>query len=102
MLFLAILKIVSPLLKLTVFPNPVGEQLLQSSLNRRRQIAIHIHTVLATAVTPMVLMTVYRALRDDFTRHRRLARWTLPIWLYVSVTGVVVYVMLYHVPGAAG
>ena len=60
------------------------------------------HTVLAMAVAPMVLVTVYRALTDDFARHRRLARWTLPVWLYVSVTGVVVYLMLYHVPGAAG
>lgn len=60
------------------------------------------HTVLAMAVAPMVLITVYRAVTEDFTRHRRMARWTLPIWLYVSVTGVVVYVMLYHVPGAAG
>jgi uncharacterized membrane protein YozB (DUF420 family) len=60
------------------------------------------HTVLAIAVTPMVLLTAYRALHADFARHRRIARWTLPIWLYVSVTGVVVYVMLYHLPGAAG
>jgi uncharacterized membrane protein YozB (DUF420 family) len=60
------------------------------------------HTVLAMAVTPMVLLTVYRAFREDFVRHRRMARWTLPIWLYVSVTGVIVYVMLYHVPGASG
>jgi uncharacterized membrane protein YozB (DUF420 family) len=60
------------------------------------------HTVLAALVPPMALVTVYRALRDDLSRHRRIARWTLPIWLYVSVTGVLVYVMLYHVPGATG
>jgi uncharacterized membrane protein YozB (DUF420 family) len=43
----------------------------------------------------MVLVTLYRALKGDFVRHRRIARWTLPVWLYVSVTGVVVYLMLY-------
>lgn len=60
------------------------------------------HTVLAAIVTPMVLLTAWRAWRNELDKHRRIARWTLPIWLYVSVTGVVIYVMLYHVPGAAG
>ncbi|HJO03212.1 MAG TPA: DUF420 domain-containing protein [Acidobacteriota bacterium] len=60
------------------------------------------HTVLAVATAPMVLWTLARALRGRFTQHAALARWTLPIWLYVSVTGIVIYVMLYHVPGAAG
>jgi uncharacterized membrane protein YozB (DUF420 family) len=54
------------------------------------------HTVLAIAAAPMVLITVYLGLRDRLAGHVRLARWTLPIWLYVSVTGVVVYVMLYR------
>ncbi len=54
------------------------------------------HIVLAAAIVPLVLATVYRALRGDVARHRRLARWTLPLWLYVSVTGVVVYWMLYR------
>jgi uncharacterized membrane protein YozB (DUF420 family) len=54
------------------------------------------HTVLAAAVVPLVLVTLARGLRADFPRHARLARWTLPVWLYVSVTGVVVYVMLYR------
>ena len=54
------------------------------------------HTVLAAAVPPLALMTVYRALRRRFAAHAALARWTLPIWLYVSVTGVVVYWMLYR------
>lgn len=54
------------------------------------------HTVLAVAVVPMVLTTLYRAVRGQFERHVRVARWTLPIWLYVSVTGVVVYLLLYH------
>jgi len=54
------------------------------------------HTVLAAAIVPLVLVTVIRALRGDFERHSRLARWTLPLWLYVSVTGVLVYWLLYH------
>jgi putative membrane protein len=54
------------------------------------------HTVLAAAIVPLVVATLYRALRGRFALHRRIARWTLPTWLYVSVTGVVVYWMLYH------
>jgi uncharacterized membrane protein YozB (DUF420 family) len=53
------------------------------------------HTILATAVVPLALITLTRALRERFDAHRRIARWTLPIWLYVSVTGVIVYWMLY-------
>jgi len=55
------------------------------------------HTILAIAIVPLVMITLYRALRADFVRHRRIARITLPIWLYVSVTGVVVYLMLYRI-----
>lgn len=54
------------------------------------------HTVLAAAVPFLAAVTLYRALRGRFARHRALARWTLPIWLYVSLTGVVIYWMLYH------
>jgi uncharacterized membrane protein YozB (DUF420 family) len=54
------------------------------------------HTILAAAVVPLVIITLSRALRGRFDRHRVIARWTYPIWLYVSITGVVVYVMLYH------
>lgn len=54
------------------------------------------HTILAAAVVPLVLITLSRALQGKFDRHRVIARWTYPVWLYVSVTGVVVYVMLYH------
>jgi putative membrane protein len=54
------------------------------------------HTILAVVIVPMILITLYRASKGDFIRHRRIARWTLPLWLYVSVTGVIVYVMLYH------
>jgi uncharacterized membrane protein YozB (DUF420 family) len=54
------------------------------------------HTILAACVAPMALVTVWRAWKGRFDRHRRLARITLPLWLYVSVTGVLVYLMLYH------
>ncbi len=54
------------------------------------------HIILAAAILPLALTTVYRAARGQFEKHRRIARWTLPIWLYVSVTGVVIYFMLYH------
>ena len=53
------------------------------------------HSVLAVLVPPMAIITLYRAWRGDFERHRRIARWTYPIWLYVSFTGVVVYLLLY-------
>ena len=54
------------------------------------------HTVLAAAVPPLAIITLNRGLNQRIDKHRRIARWTLPIWLYVSVTGVVVYMMLYH------
>lgn len=54
------------------------------------------HTLLAIAVVPLVIVTLVRALRERFTLHRQIARWTFPIWLYVSVTGVVIYWLLYH------
>lgn len=54
------------------------------------------HTILAAAVAPMALITVYRAWTKRFDKHRALARITLPVWLYVSVTGVIVYLMLYR------
>lgn len=54
------------------------------------------HTVLATLIVPLVLMTLFRAARGRFEAHRRIARVTLPLWAYVSVTGVVVYWMLYR------
>jgi len=55
------------------------------------------HTILATAVGPLVLVVLYRAFKGQFPKHRRLARITLPIWLYVVVTGWLIYVMLYVV-----
>jgi len=54
------------------------------------------HTILAVGVPPLAIVTLTRALRERFDQHKRIARWTLPIWLYVSVTGVIVYIMLYQ------
>jgi len=54
------------------------------------------HTILAVVIVPMVIVTLWRGLAARYDRHRRIARWTLPIWLYVSVTGVIVYLMLYR------
>ena len=54
------------------------------------------HTVLAVAIIPLVLITLRRALQGNFEKHKRVARWTLPLWFYVSVTGVVIYWMLYR------
>jgi putative membrane protein len=53
------------------------------------------HTILAIVIVPLVLITLTRALREKFALHRAIARWTFPLWLYVSVTGVVVYWLLY-------
>jgi putative membrane protein len=55
------------------------------------------HTILAVVIVPLIVLSFYRAFRGDFIRHRRIARVTLPLWLYVSVTGVIVYLMLYHI-----
>ncbi len=58
------------------------------------------HVILAATVVPLALITLRRGLRRDDARHRAIARWTLPIWLFVSVTGVIVYLMLYWTPTA--
>jgi uncharacterized membrane protein YozB (DUF420 family) len=58
------------------------------------------HTLLAMTVVPLVLLSLNSGLRLKFDRHRRISRWTFPVWLYVSVTGVVVYIMLYQIYGA--
>jgi|SRR6266700_394536 len=58
------------------------------------------HTLLAAAVVPLVLLSLNYGLRSRFDRHRRISRWTFPVWLYVSITGVVVYIMLYQIYGA--
>jgi uncharacterized membrane protein YozB (DUF420 family) len=54
------------------------------------------HTILAAVIVPLIIITLTRALRERFDRHRMIARWTFPLWMYVSVTGVIVYFMLYH------
>ena len=54
------------------------------------------HVVLAAVILPLALVTAARALRSQFDRHKRIARWTFPIWVYVSVTGVIIYLMLYQ------
>lgn len=55
------------------------------------------HTVLATVMAPFILVTLYRALKGKFEIHKKLARFVFPVWLYVSITGVIVYLMLYHI-----
>jgi uncharacterized membrane protein YozB (DUF420 family) len=55
------------------------------------------HTVLAAAVVPLVIITLSRALRSRFDKHKIIARWTWPIWMYVSVTGVIIYFLLYQI-----
>jgi uncharacterized membrane protein YozB (DUF420 family) len=55
------------------------------------------HTILAVIIVPLVIMTLSRALRERFDQHRKIARWTWPLWMYVSVTGVVVYLILYQI-----
>ncbi len=55
------------------------------------------HILLAVVIVPMVLMTMIRAMRERFDAHRRIARWTWPLWMYVSVTGVVIYLLLYQI-----
>lgn len=58
------------------------------------------HTLLAAVIVPLILITLSRALKRQFGRHRLIARWTLPLWIYVSLTGVLVYWMLYHLAKA--
>jgi protein SCO1/2/putative membrane protein len=55
------------------------------------------HTILAAVIVPMVIITFSRALRARYDKHRKIARWTFPLWLYVSITGVVIYFMLYQI-----
>ena len=55
------------------------------------------HTVLAVVIVPLVLITLQRALRQRFELHKRIARWTWPLWMYVSITGVLIYLLLYRI-----
>ncbi len=54
------------------------------------------HTILAMVIVPLILMTFHRAIKERFELHKKIARWTWPLWMYVSVTGVVIYLLLYH------
>ena len=55
------------------------------------------HTVLAVVIVPLILLTLHRARKQDFVAHKKIARWTWPLWLYVSVTGVLIYLLLYRI-----
>ena len=55
------------------------------------------HTLLAAAIVPLILMTLWRAKKESFEAHKKIARWTWPLWLYVSITGVVIYLLLYQI-----
>jgi len=55
------------------------------------------HVILAAVIVPMVLITVFYAIRGEFNKHPRIARWTLPLWFYVSVTGVLIYILGFHI-----
>jgi putative membrane protein len=55
------------------------------------------HTLLATIIVPMVLVTFWRAIKQQWDRHKKIARWTWPIWMYVSITGVIIYLILYQI-----
>jgi putative membrane protein len=74
----------------TVFKNPPGFRPIYLAI-------LSTHTVLAMVIVPLALITLSRALRQRFDRHRKIARWTLPLWMYVSVTGVVIYLLLYQI-----
>jgi len=73
----------------TVFRDPAGFRPVYLGI-------LLTHTVLAMVVVPMALMTLSRALKRRFDLHRRIARWTWPVWMYVSVTGVLIYLLLYQ------
>jgi uncharacterized membrane protein YozB (DUF420 family) len=74
----------------TVFRNPPGFRPIYLTI-------LLTHTLLAVVTVPLVLMTLNRALKQRFELHRKIARWTWPIWMYVSVTGVVIYLLLYQI-----
>ena len=58
---------------------------------------LYSHLILAMVIVPMIIVTASRALRARFDRHKRIARWTWPLWIYVSITGVIIYLLLYHI-----
>jgi putative membrane protein len=74
----------------TVFANPAWFKPIYLTI-------LLTHTVLAVVIVPMIVLTVVPALRQRFDRHRKIARWTWPLWMYVSVTGVIIYFLLYQI-----
>lgn len=74
----------------TTFQGPVWARYLYLTI-------LGTHTILAVVVLPMIIMTLMRGLRDRIPLHKKIAKWTYPVWMYVSVTGVVVYLMLYQI-----
>jgi len=74
---------------LTIFKNPAWFRPIYLTL-------LTSHTILAVVIVPLIFMTLSRALRQKFDRHKKIARWTWPLWMYVSVTGVIVYWLLYQ------
>ena len=69
---------------------------IQNHLLTRNLSILATHTALAAMVPPLAIITLNRGLRERYDRHRKIAKWALPVWLYVSVTGVIVYLMLYQ------
>lgn len=74
----------------TVFRHPAGFRPIYLTI-------LLTHTVLAVAIVPLALITLWRALRQRFPLHKKIARWTWPLWMYVSVTGVLIYLLLYQI-----
>jgi putative membrane protein len=74
----------------TVFRGPAGFRPIYLGI-------LLTHTVLAAVIVPLVLITLHRALKQRFELHKKIARWTWPLWMYVSVTGVVIYLLLYRI-----
>ena len=84
------------------FYAPIFEFQGQGAVRIFYYIMLVTHVFLAMAIVPLVILTVLRAFKTRFAAHKRIARWTLPIWLYVSVTGIGVYLMLYQFYPATG
>ena len=75
---------------ITIFRNPPWFRPIYLTL-------LFTHLILAIAIVPMILITLNRALRQRFDKHKKIARWTWPLWMYVSVTGVIIYLLLYQI-----
>jgi uncharacterized membrane protein YozB (DUF420 family) len=75
---------------ITIFRNPAWFRPIYLTL-------LLTHTVLAATIVPMIIVTMSRALRQRFDKHKKIARWTWPLWMYVSVTGVIIYFLLYQI-----